>query len=85
MRTDEQVREGKTLVAWHLENARTRKVRVKLEDDKVEDAHVLRKERKGSPLKIDSATSAVLARRARDDALKLGEFEEKTYGRASWR
>jgi hypothetical protein len=45
---------------------------------------VIRKERPGSPLKIDGAVAAVLARRARDDARKSGEFETKTYARASW-
>jgi hypothetical protein len=76
---------GKTLVQWHFENARTRKVKIKLED-KAEEAHVVRKDRPGSPLKIDSVPSAVLARRARDDALKDGKFEPpKKYRRASWR
>jgi hypothetical protein len=83
LRTDDQLREGKPLLQWHLENARTRKVRVKL-DDQAEEAHVIRKERPGSPLKIDGAVAAVLARRARDDARKSGEFETKTYARASW-
>lgn len=84
LRTEEQKRNGKSLGFWHFENARKKKVRVKLEDQ-AEEAHVVSKERRGSPLKIDSVTSAVLARRARDDALKLGEFVQKTYGRASWR
>jgi hypothetical protein len=74
---------GKPLLEWHFENARTRKVKVKLED-RAEEAHVVRKERPGSPLKIDSVTSSVLARRARDDAKKAGEFDEPEYGRASW-
>jgi hypothetical protein len=76
LRTDEEQRDGKPLVQWHFENARTRKVRVKLDPDgETEDAHLVRKERKGSKLKIDSVTGAVLARRARDDALKAGEFD----------
>jgi hypothetical protein len=74
---------GNGLVQWHFENARTRKVRVRL-DDQAEEAHVVRKDRPGSPMKIDSVTSAVLARRARDDAIKAGEFETKTYARAQW-
>lgn len=79
-------RDGMPVVQWHLQNARTRKVRVKLEEHgPTEDAWLLRKERKGSPLKIDTATAAVLARRARDDAMKAGEFVKKTYARASWR
>ena len=45
---------------------------------------MVRKERAGSPNKIDSVPSAVLARRARDDALKAGEFEVKQYARAAW-
>lgn len=78
--------DGIPLVQWHFENARTRKVRVKVEEDKpAEDAWLVRKERKGSPLKIDSVTSAILARRARDDALKAGEFVQESYRSASWR
>jgi hypothetical protein len=80
--TEEQERQGKTLLAWHFENARTRKVKIKL-DDKAEEAYVVRKDRPGSQLKIDSVTSSVLARRARDDALKAGEFEQPNYGRWS--
>ena len=80
IRTEEQHRNGKTLLAWHFENARTRKVRLRLED-RAEEAHVVRKDRGGSPLKIDSVTSSVLARRARDDALKAGELKQRRYGR----
>jgi hypothetical protein len=78
---------GTSLVQWHYENARTRKVRVKKEEDaEAEDAYLVRKERKGSALKIDSVTSDVLAKRARDDGIKLGEFEKrgKSFGRAAW-
>jgi len=82
--TDEQTRGGKTLLHWHFENARTRKVIVKLED-KAEHAWLVRKERPGSPLKIDSVTAAVLARRARDDGVKAGEFVvEPEPERAVW-
>lgn len=81
-RTEEKREEGKTLLQWHFENARTRKVKIKFED-RAEEAHVVRKERPGSRLKIDSVTSTVLARRARDDALKAAEFEEPEYGRWS--
>ena len=83
LRTAEIHMDGKTLVAWHFQNARTRKVRVRMED-KAEEAFITRKERPGSPLKIDSVPSAVLARRARDDALKADEFTEKTFARAAW-
>jgi hypothetical protein len=83
IKTDEQQRDGKTLLQWHFQNARTRKVKVKF-DDKTEEAWVVRKERSGSPLKIDSVPSAVLARRARDDALKEDEFSEPVYERAAW-
>lgn len=75
LRTDPQLRRGKPLGQWHFENARTKKVRIKLED-RAEEAHVVRKERPGSPLKIDSVPAAVLARRARDDGLKHGEFKK---------
>lgn len=76
---------GTSLVQWHYENARTRKVRIRKEDDtETEDAILVRKERKGSALKIDSVPADVLARRARDDALKLGEFEVPEYSRASF-
>lgn len=74
---------GISLAKWHFQNARTQKVRVRLED-KAEEAYVVRKEKPGSPLKIDSVPAAVLARRARDDAIKEGEFVKKTYGRAAW-
>lgn len=85
LRTDELQRDGKPLVQWHFENAHTRKIRVKPDEDReAEDAYLVRKERKGSPLKIDSVTSAVLARCARDHGVKAGEFVKKTYGRASW-
>lgn len=78
---------GTTLVQWHYENARTRKIRVRKEDDtETQDAILVRKERKGSNLKIDAVPADVLAKRARDDALKLGEFEgrNKTYGHAAF-
>ncbi|MDP2710805.1 MAG: hypothetical protein Q8O56_06265 [Solirubrobacteraceae bacterium] len=84
LRTPELRRDGRTLLQWHFENARRKKVRVKLED-RAEDAYVVRKERPGSALKIDSVPSGVLARRARDDGLKLGEFKpRRTYSRAAW-
>lgn len=79
--TDPQTRNGKPLAVWHFENTRTLKVRLKL-DDKAEDAYLLRKERRGSPLKIDSAMAAVLAYRARKDA--IDQFTEPTYERAAW-
>lgn len=78
--------DGMPVVQWHFENARTRKVRVKPDEDKpAEDAYLVRKERAGSPLKIDTVTASVLARRARDDAMKAGEFVKKNYARAAWR
>lgn len=86
LRTEEIFRDGKSLVQWHYENARTRKVRVKREEDgEAEDAYIIRKERKGSPLKIDSVTSDVLAKKARDDAFKTGEFAgEPEFKRGAW-
>lgn len=83
LRTDPQTRSGKPVAVWHFENARKRKVRIKLED-KAEEAHIVRKERPGSPLKIDSVPACVLARKARDDAVKEGEFEVQTFERAAW-
>jgi hypothetical protein len=75
---------GTTLAQWHFENARKRKVKLKL-DDYAEEAFIVRKERPMSPFKIDSVPAAALAKRGRDDALKEGEFvKPKTYGRASW-
>jgi hypothetical protein len=81
LRTDPQTRSGKPLAVWHFENARTLKVRVRLED-KAEEAHILRKERRGSPLKIDSAVAAVLAYRARHEA--RDEFDVRVPERAAW-
>lgn len=78
--------DGTPVVQWHLENARTRKIRIKRDDaDQAEDAYLVRKDRPGSHLKIDGVTSAILARRARDDAMKAGEFVKKKYRSASWR
>lgn len=74
---------GVPVVPWHFENARTKKVRIRV-DEQAQDAYLVRKERAGSPLKIDSVVASVLARRARDDATKAGEFEVKVYGRATW-
>ncbi len=82
--TDEQTRSGRTLLQWHFENARTRKVVIKLED-KAEQAWLVRKERPGSPLKIDSVTAAILARRAWEDGMAKGEFAaEPEPERAVW-
>lgn len=75
--------DGTPLAVWHFENARTRKVRVRFED-RAEEAHTVCKKRPGSPLKIDSVPGAVLARRARDDAEKLGLFDEPQYESAQW-
>lgn len=84
MRTEPQTRDGKPIAQWHFENARTRKVRVREEQGETEDGYIVRKDRRGSQLKIDSVPAAVLARRARDDGLKLGEFEVPNYARAQW-
>jgi len=80
LRTHNDLRNGKPLFIWHLENARTRKVKIKLED-KAEEAYIVTKDRRGSLKKIDSAPAAILAYRARNDALKLGEFKKKKRGR----
>lgn len=77
------VEDGKPLAVFHFENGRKRKVKIKLED-KAEEAHVVTKDRPGSPLKIDSIPAAALAKKARDDGVKEGEFVERTYGRASF-
>lgn len=79
--TDPQTRGGKPLAVWHLENTRVKKVRVRL-DDKSEEAYIPRKERPGSPLKIDSTPGIVLAYRARHDARE--EMLEKPARRAAW-
>jgi hypothetical protein len=85
LRTEPQRRDGKPLVQWHFENARTKKVRIRESDDKdPEDAYLVRKDRKGSAHKIDSVTGGILARRARDDGIKAGEFERRNYARAAW-
>lgn len=79
--------DGLPLIQWHFQNARKRKIRVRTEDDKkTEEMHLVRKDRKGSPLKIDGVTSSILARTARDHALAAGEFiiEEVVYARAAW-
>lgn len=76
IRTQNEKVNGRSLVQWHFENARTRKVKIKL-DDKAEEAFIVRKEKPSSDLKIDSVPSAILARRARDDAIKLGGFKAR--------
>jgi hypothetical protein len=81
MLTDPQTRANKPLAVWHFENARVKKVVIRL-DDKAEEAYITRKERKGSPLKIDSVPAAVLAYRARLDG--LSEFDEPEYTSVSW-
>lgn len=84
LRTEPQTMRGVPLVQWHFENARTRKVRLKLED-KAEEAYIVCKDRPGSPRKIDGVPSSILARKARDDGIKHGEFvKKKKYRRASW-
>jgi hypothetical protein len=84
--TTAQTDDGKPLIQWHFINARKRKIRVQRDDGRTEDAYLVRKNRKGSALKIDGVTSSILARRARDDALKDGLFVPKpVYRRASWR
>lgn len=83
LRTEPQQRDGKPLVVWHFENARTRKVRVRSEEE-TEDAYTVTKDRKGSARKIDSVPASVLARRARDDAEAKGLFDEPEYDAAQW-
>ncbi len=83
LRTSPQERDGKPLVVWHLENARTRKVRVRSEEE-TEDAYTVTKDRRGSALKIDSAPGLVLANRAGDDAEAKGLFDEPEYESAQW-
>lgn len=80
LRTDNDPRNGKPLFIWHLENARTRKVKIKLED-KAEEAYIVTKDRRGSKKKIDSAPAAILAFAARNHALKEDEFKKKKRGR----
>ena len=81
--TDEILVDGRSLLETHFQNARARKRRVKI-DDRTEDMHILRKEQPNSQMKIDGAIAAILARRARDDAVKAGEFTVPEYARASW-
>lgn len=76
VRTENAPRSGKPLFVWHLENARTRKVKIKLED-KAEEAYIVTKERPGSQKKIDSAPAAILAFRARNDAIKQDGFKKR--------
>lgn len=82
IRTDNPARNGLPLFVWHLENARTKKVKVKLED-KAEEAFVVQKERPGSPKKMDSAPAGVLAFAAMKYAVKKQLFPRQ-YARASW-
>ncbi len=83
LHTEPQGVDGKPLVVRHFENALTRKVRVHSEE-KTEEAYTVRKDRDGSPRKIDSVPAAVLARRARDDAEATGLFDEPEYKSAQW-
>jgi len=83
LRTENEDRNGKPIALWHFLNARTRKVRIKLED-RAEEAYVVRKERPGSPLKIDSVPSAALALEGWNDCTAAGDFNKPVYSRASW-
>lgn len=76
IKTAEIVDNGRTLLRQHFENARTRKVRIKL-DDKAEEAYTVRKERPGSPLKIDGVLSSALARAAYDHVIASGGFKAR--------
>ena len=80
LKTHNDPRNGKPLFIWHLENARTRKVKIKLED-KAEEAYIVTKDRRGSQKKIDSAPAAILAYQARTHALGKNEFKKKKRGR----
>ncbi len=79
--TDPQTRNGKPLAVWHLENTRTKKVRINI-DEKTEEAWLVRKERPQSHLKIDSSVAMILAYRARLEALE--ELMAPPHRVASW-
>lgn len=79
--TENEPRSGMSIAEWHFVNARTRKVKVKYED-RAEEAFVVRKDRPGSQLKIDSCPAAILAFEGWNDCLAAGDF--KTYSRATW-
>lgn len=80
LRTDNPKRNGLPLFVWHLENARTKKVKVKLED-RAEEAYVVQKERPGSPKKMDAAAASVLAYEAMRAATAKKLFKRKKRGR----
>lgn len=83
-RTEAIERQRRPLMVWHFENARTRKIRIKFEDN-AEEAFCVRKERGNSPLKIDAVTASILAWQARLDAIEEGEFvKPKAHSIAAW-
>ncbi len=73
VRSEAVTHDGHEALGRHIANARRLKVRVKLDDD-AEEAHVITKDRRGSPRKIDLAVCAILALQALNDALRAGEF-----------
>lgn len=83
MYTEPILKEKLPIVQWHFNNCKRRKVRVKMENN-AEEAYIVRKDRHQSPRKIDSVTSSIVARRARDDAMKNGEFVVPEYSSAVW-
>lgn len=66
--------DGDPRVARHIANCYKQPIPQK--DDQGQQQHVIRKERPGSPNKIDAAPASALSWRARMDALKSGDCSE---------
>jgi hypothetical protein len=67
--------DGHAELTAHVGHAHKRYVNVR--DDKGDRLWVIQKEREGSPLKIDLATSAVLSWEARTDAIAAGALQDE--------
>lgn len=81
MRSRALSHDGDVDLADHVRNAVVRKTKM-IEDD--EPLWTISKESSSSERKIDLVMAAVLAWKARGDAIRLGADREKTYSIASW-
>lgn len=81
MRPETMSHDGDEKLAAHIRNAIRHDTRM-VEDD--EPLWVIRKASRDSLLKIDGAMSAMLAWKARGDAIAAGVLNKQSYSRAAW-
>lgn len=73
--------DGDEKLAEHIGNAVRHDTRMRENDELL---WVIRKDSRDSPRKIDLAMAAMLAWKARGDAIAAGDWEPREYGRAAW-